>query len=324
MVTLVESGDVLIMGQGAAGFSAGLYAARYQLKSLIFGETFGGETAIGGQIENYPGYTTIDGFDLMLKMKEQVEGYGVQIMNEDVEALAQREDCFEATTPSGVYQGKAVILAVGRERRKLDLPNEVEWTGKGVSYCSVCDAPLYRGKMAAVVGGGSAAVEGAILLARYATKVHLIYRGDSIFRPEPIIVRRLAETSNVETLLSTNVVELKGSDGLESIVLDRSHNGSSELVVDGLFVEIGADPRTKLAEDVGAELNEQGEVIVDNMMRTSVPGVFGAGDLTDASGTLKQTITAAAQGALAATSAYEYASANPGRCGPHAMGYRLA
>ena len=315
--------DVLIIGQGAAGFSAALYAARYQMKAAVFGDKFGGETAIGGAIENYPGFASIDGFDLMLKMREQVEAYGVEIVDERVEALDQVPGCFQAHTEEGSYRGSAVILAVGRERRKLGLPMEEEWTGRGVSYCSVCDAPLYGGKVAAVVGGGNAAVEGAILLARYAEKVYLIYRGDHLRRPEPIALQMLGDTPNVEVLLSTQVTSLKGRDGLDGVTLDRPLNGSHDLALDGLFVEIGAEPRAKLGVDVGVSLNEQGEIIVDKLMRTSVEGVFAAGDLTDASGSLKQTITAAAQGALAATSAYEFVSSHPCRCQCHAMGYPL-
>lgn len=313
--------DVLIIGQGAAGFSAALYAARYQMKAVVFGDKFGGETAIGGAIENYPGFPAIDGFDLMLKMREQVEGYGVEIIDEKVDTLTREPGCFEARTEDGSYRGKSVILAVGRERRKLGLPMEEEWTGKGVSYCSVCDAPLYRGKVAAVVGGGNAAVEGAILLARYAKKVYLVYRGDRLFRPEPIALRMLDDTPNVEVLLKTQVTALRGTEGLDGVTLERPANGSHDLNLDGLFVEIGADPRSKLGLDVGTAVNDLGEIIVDKLMRTNVEGVFAAGDLSDASGNLKQTITAAAQGALAATSAYDFVSAHPCRCQCHAMGY---
>lgn len=315
--------DVLIIGQGAAGFSAGLYAARYQMRSIIFGDRFGGETATGGLIENYPGYEGIDGFELMAHMKEQVEKYGVEVVDEEVEALARAEDCFEVTAASTVYQAKSVILAVGRERRKLGVPMEDQWTGKGISFCAVCDAPLYRDKVAAVVGGGDAAVKGAVLLSKYARKVYLIYRGQRLYRPESVNLQRLAESPNVEAILNAQVVELKGQDGLSGVVLDRPLNGSSELVLDGLFIEIGADPRVKLARDLGAELNEQGEVRVDKMMRTSVSGLLAAGDLTDGSSNLKQTITAAAQGAVAATAAYEYVAVHPDACARHAVGFTL-
>ena len=231
-------------------------------------------------IENYPGYPEIDGFDLMMKFREQVERYEVPIMDEDIVSIERDGHSFRSTTSRGTaYDSSTVILAVGRERRKLGLEHEEEWVGKGVSFCSTCDAPLHRGNVVAVVGGGSAAVEGAILISKYAEKVYLIYRGDKFTRPEPVNVRRLDETANIEQVLRTNVIELKGEDGLESIVLDRPHNGASELAVDGLFIEIGADPRVELATSLGAALNDLDEVIVDKHMRTSVHGVFAAGDL---------------------------------------------
>ena len=215
-----------------------------------------------------------------------------------------------------------MILAVGRERRKLGLPHEEEWTGKGVSFCATCDAPLYRGKVAGVVGGGDAAVKGVVLLGKYADKVYVIYRGERLTRPEPVNLQKLGESSNVEAVFKTNVVELKGVDGLTGVVLDRDYNGSQELDLDGLFLEIGADPRVELARDLGVELNERNEIKVDGGMRTNVHGIFAAGDVTDASGDLKQTITAA-QGAIAATAAYEHVSAHPGACELHAVGYSL-
>ena len=315
--------DVVIVGQGAAGFAAGLYSARYQMKTAIFGETFGGETAIGGLIENYPGYVGIDGFELMMNMKEQVQNYGVTVVDEGVEKVFRRGDCFEVTTTEGVYTGIAVIIAIGRERRKLGLEHEDEWTGKGVSYCSTCDAPLYRGKTAGVVGGGDAAVKGAALLAKYADRVYVIYRGEVFTRPEPTNVQRLKESSNVDTMFKTNVVQLKGSDGVNGVVLDREHKGSADLDLDGIFIEIGADPRVDLARQLGVELNEKDEIKVDTEMRTNVHGVFAAGDVTNASGELKQTITAAAQGAIAATSAYAHAAIHPDACAVHAFGYAL-
>jgi len=182
----------------------------------------------------------------------------------------------------------------------------------------VCDAPLHRGNIVAVVGGGNAAVEGAILLAKYATEVFLIYRGEGFFRPEPVIVAELNRTENVHQLLTTNVTSLNGTDGLGSIDIDRPFDGKTELKVDGIFMEIGADPRVELPKQLGLNLNDQDEVIVDKNMHTNVPGIFAAGDLTDGSGDLKQTITAAAQGAIAATTAYKYLMEHPQACPWHA------
>ena len=312
MTTQDESYDLLIAGQGAAAFAAALYAARYQMKALVIGETFGGETATGGLIENYPGYPDIDGFELMMKFREQAEKYEVPIVDGKVVKATRSDHRFDVETEGGDrYLGSTVLLAVGRERRKLGLEHEDEWTGRGVSFCSTCDAPLHRGNVVAVVGGGDAAVKGAVLLSKYAEKVHVIYRRDGFTRPEPANLRQLDEADNVERLFSTNVVGLKGEDGLASIVLDRPYNGAAELDVDGLFIEIGADPRIELARQLGVALNDKDEIKVGKSMRTSVHGVFAAGDVTDASGELKQTITAAAQGALAATAAYEDYGGHP-------------
>lgn len=329
--------DVLIAGQGAAAFAAGLYSARYQLKTIIASESFGGETAIGGLIENYPGTPDIDGFDLMLKFKEQVDKLEVPTLNQNLTSVVLREDGRFICTlgddeDAETVDAGSVILCVGRERRTLGLSHEEEWVGKGVSYCSTCDAPLYRGKdAAAVVGGGNAAVEGAILLARYAKHVYLIYRGDKLWRPEPIQLRVLSQIPNVRVLLNTVVTELIGDDvaGLQKLRISRpmdddekvdihpdqiepmnrsrdGEHGQTVIPVDGLFVEAGADPRLEVPNQLGVELNpETNEVHVDRGQRTSVPGIYAAGDLTDGT-TLKQTVTAASQGAVAALSAYNY------------------
>ena len=302
--------DVLIAGQGAAAFAAGLYSSRYQVETLIAREPFGGETAIGGTIENYPGQPDIDGFDLMMKFKEQVDNLETPTVYSDLKSVTRNGDVFRAVLDDGTeIDAISVILAVGRERRKLGLPKEQEWTGKGVSYCSTCDAPLYRNKpAAAVVGGGNAAVEGAILLAKYAATVYLIYRRDEFTRPEPILVKILEQTENVKVLYSTEVTELLGSDetGLTGIRLSKPWDGQDELTIDGLFVEAGADPRLEIPNQLGLEINpETGEVHINRASNTSVKGIYAAGDLTDGTN-LKQTITAASQGAIAALSAYQH------------------
>jgi thioredoxin reductase (NADPH) len=315
----VREADILIAGEGAAAYSAALYAARYQMATVIAAEQFGGETAIGGVIENYPGAGDIDGFELMLKFKEQVDKLKVPTVNSNVKSVKKDGDRFKVELEDGtVISALSVILAVGRERRKLGLEHEEEWTGKGVSYCSTCDAPLYRNKeSAAVVGGGNAAVEGAILLAKYAKTVYLVYRGEKLWRPEPIILKVLEKTKNVKVLLETEVTELIGSDetGLTQIRLSKPYKGEDVLTVDGLFVEAGADPRLEIPQQLGLKLNkETNEVHVDRMQNTNIPGIYAAGDLTDGTD-LKQTITAASQGAIAALSAYKHVIEHPSRIG---------
>ena len=316
--------DVVIIGQGASAFGAALYSARYQMKTLVIGDEFGGETATGSIIENYPGYSHIDGFDLMLAMKKQVEDLDVEIITDEVKEIQNDSNCFISTAHEGRYQSTAVILAVGRERRKLGLPNESDLLGKGVSYCSTCDAPLYRDQTVVVVGGGDAAVKGSVLLGKYASQVYLVHRKDKLTRPEPVNIRMLESSENVVQLLETNVTGLIGEDKLEKLALDKAYDGSAEINVDGLFIEIGADPRNRLARSLGVMTNSQGEIMVSKMGETTVSGVFAAGDVTDATGELKQTITSTAQGVIAATSAYRYVSEHGDTCQMHAAGFELA
>lgn len=316
--------DVVIIGQGASAFGAALYSARYQMKTLVIGDEFGGETATGSIIENYPGYSHIDGFDLMLAMKKQVEDLDVEIITDEVTSIQNDGNCFISTAHEGRYQSTAIILAVGRERRKLGLPNESDLLGKGVSYCSTCDAPLYRDQTVAVVGGGDAAVKGSVLLSKYASRVYLVYRKEKLTRPEPVNIGMLDSSENVVQLPETNVIGLIGEDKLERLALDKAYENSIEIDVDGLFIEIGADPRNRLALPLGVMTNFQGEIMVSRMMETTVSGVFAAGDVTDATGELKQTITSTAQGVIAATSAYRYVSEHGNMCQMHGAGFELA
>ena len=301
--------DVLIAGLGAAAYSAALYCKRYQIDTVIVGEEFGGETAIGGLIENYPGQPDIDGFDLMMKFKEQVDNLNTETFDSNLKSVEKISDGnFRSTLDSGeIFLSKSVILAMGRERRKLGLDNEEEWMGKGVSYCSTCDAPLYKNKESvAVIGGGNAAVEGAILLSKYAKKVYLIYRGIKFFRPEPILLEILNNSENITILLETEVTSLLGDEkGLNGIEINKKLDEKKHITLDGIFVEIGADPRLEIPNQLGLEINsDTGEVHVDKHQTTSETGIYAAGDLTDGTD-LKQTITAASQGAIAALSAYQ-------------------
>jgi|TARA_B110000263_G_scaffold41784_1_gene33669 thioredoxin reductase (NADPH) len=311
---LKENVDLLIAGQGAAGFSAGLYAARYQMNTVIVGQEFGGETAIGGLIENYPGNIEIDGFDLMLEFKNQVTNLNVPILENNLISIKNIDNGFNCELYGGKkFFAKTVILAIGRERRKLKLNHEDEWTGKGISYCSTCDAPLYKNKdLAVVVGGGNAAVEGAILIAKYAKKVFLVYRGEKLWRPEPILISALENTKNINVILNNSIEKLIGSDlgGLEKIQLKNDYDNQTEFSIDGLMIEAGADPRIEIPKSLGIKLDKiTNEVIVDKDQKTNIHGFYAAGDITNGSN-LKQTITAASQGAISALSAYNYCLEN--------------
>lgn len=310
--------DLIIIGAGAAGLAAGIYAGRYRLKAVIISETIGGETALAGKIENYPGVKPLDGFDLMQIMQEQAAAVGVKTVRARVEKIIRSEHCFTVTTTQGEYLAHAIVFALGAERRRLGLPNEKELTGRGVHYCVTCDGPLYRGKTIALVGGGDASIKGANLAAEYANKIFLIVRGAEI-AAEPINLEQMKKLGDkIEVLYETAVKEIIGAAKLEKIVLSRDYKGSKELTVDGLFVEIGARPNTELAKSLGVNLDAAGYIEANAMMKTNIDGVFAAGDTVNLFGRFKQDITAAAMGAVAATAAYEDRQGHGDLCVWHA------
>ncbi|MEK7376858.1 MAG: FAD-dependent oxidoreductase, partial [Candidatus Margulisiibacteriota bacterium] len=202
------------------------------------------------------------------------------------------------------YKAKTILFAVGAEYRRLGLPNEKELTGRGIHYCVTCDGPVYTGKTIALVGGGDTAVKGAVMAADYVKKIFLIAREKKL-TAEPINLEHLKKIGNkIEIILKTEVKQLVGRDKLEKIILSRPRQGSAELKIDGLFVEIGSVPNSQLAESLGATLDDQGYIKVNNLMQTNIDGVFAAGDAVNHFGPFKQAITSAAMGAVAATSAY--------------------
>ena len=303
--------DLIIVGSGAAGLAAALYAGRYKMTTLVIAGEFGGETSTAGSIENYPGVKAIDGYDLMKIMKEQAKVTGAEIQDGNIVGIEKAESPpaggWNVKTESGeIYETRTVILATGSRRRHLNLPNEKELTGRGVHYCWTCDGPLYGGKTVAMVGGGDSSVKGVNFLAEYAKKIYLIVRGSEV-HAEPVNLERMQKLGDkVEVLLEHAVKEIVGEKMLGKLVLSSPKHEADELVVDGMFIEIGFDPDRTFADQLGLQLDEKGYMKVDNMMRTNAPGVFAAGDATTHFGSFKQDITAAAMGAVAATAAYEY------------------
>lgn len=311
--------DLIIIGSGAAGLSAALYAGRYRMKTLIIGKEFGGETAKAGSIENYPGVPDIDGFELMNVMKKQVSSLAIELVGAEVREVSRKAHCFAVVAGKNEYQTHAILFATGAERRRLNLPNEKELTGKGVHYCVTCDGPVYSGMKIALVGGGDSSVKGAVLAAEYVDKLFLIVRGKELIA-EPINMERMkALGGKIEVLLETEVTKIVGEKKLEKLVLSKPYGGSPELVVDGLFVEIGALPNVKLATSLGVSLDERGYIKVNNAMQTNIDGVFAAGDAVNHFGSFKQDITAAATGAVAATSVYDDRKLHGEVCEQHAM-----
>ncbi|MBI2459746.1 MAG: FAD-dependent oxidoreductase [Parcubacteria group bacterium] len=315
--------DLIIIGSGAAGLGAAIYSGRYRLRTLIIGQDFGGEAAKAGAIENYPGFKSIDGYELMNLMKQQAASLKIELLEAEVTKIVRQEHCFMVAAGKKIYQAITIILAVGAKHRRLNLPNEKELTGKGVHYCVTCDGPVYTGKTIAMVGGGDTAVKGAVMAADYAKKIFLIVREKKL-RAEPVNLERLKKLGNkLEIIQETEIKEIVGRDKLEKIILSRPYQESAELKIDGLFVEIGSIPNVGLAKALGAILDEQGYIKVDNLMRTNLDGVFAAGDAVNHFGPFKQAITSAAMGAVAATSAYNDFKLHGELCRWHARPAKL-
>ncbi len=298
--------DCIIIGGGAAGLAAAVYAGRYLMRTLVLeGLNPGGETAVAWTVENYPGVPSVDGAELVARMRAQAQAAGAELVAGEAAGVAVHDHCFSVSTPSGAtYLSRTLILAHGSHRRRLGLPRERELTGHGVSYCATCDGPLYRGKRVGIVGGGDASVKGAILVARYAREVVLMVRGDAL-TAEPVNRQVFDALANVQLAYGTEVVALEGGTKLAAVQLSQPYGGSNRLELDGLFVEIGSQPNTELPQKLGLTLDARGYLEVDPMMRTNVDGVYAAGDITNETGSFKQDIVAAAQGAIAATSAYQ-------------------
>ena len=295
--------DVIIIGAGFAGYTAAIYSVRYNLKTLLIAKQPGGAIVNSSKVENYPGFTAIPGYELMQKFEAQAKEFGAEMIVDEALGIIKEKDCFKVETKiNKEYKAKAVILAMGTERRKLEVKGADKYEGKGIHYCATCDAAFYRNKAVVVVGGSNSAAHAALLLSEFAKKVYLIYRKEKL-RCEPVMQDRCIGIKHIEIITNTNITEVKGKQFVEKIMLDKAYNGKKEFAVDGVFVEIGSIPNSAIAKELGIELNQAHEIIADAHCATSIKGVFAAGDVTNT--VLKQGITAAAQGAIAASSAYQ-------------------
>lgn len=295
--------DTIIVGAGLSGYGAALYAGRFKMNSVIISKDMGGTINWAHVVDNYPGIPNIEGIDLADKIKEHALKFGTQLKLEEVEYLQKEDDYFKVRTDKTEYLTNTVIIATGRQRKKLGIPGEEELHGNGVHTCAICDGYLYKGKTVAVVGGSDSAAKEALVLAEHAEKVYIIYRREKI-RAEPLLYDKVLEAENIEIINNTNVIEAKGEDKLTHVILDNPYQGSKELSLDGLFIDVGYTPLTELARTIGVEENEKGEIVVDKMNQTNIKGVFAAGDVTDIE--FKQAVTAVSQGAKAAYMAFKH------------------
>ena len=302
--------DLIIIGSGPAGLAASVYASRYKLDHLIFGAESGGQMNEIYDIENWPGDVRVNGHDLVSRFVSHVENYGVKIQKESVVSVLKKDDGnFEVKTSRGDYVAKTLILAMGAHYRTMNIPGEKEFTGRGVSYCATCDAMFFRDKIVSVIGGGNSAVVVALELQDYAKKVYLVSIEEKLLA-EPFWLDKIAASEKIELIKGTKVLEIKGQEKVEKIVLDQPHNDKTYLEVDGVFIEVGTEPGVELARKIGVETDEQDYLKVKADMSTNVPGVFAAGDITTGSNKFRQVLAAAAEGSIAANGVYKMVKLN--------------
>ncbi len=292
--------DLIIIGGGAAGLGAALYAARFKLDVMVIAKEFGGTGNIAHRVDNWIGDPGVSGWDLMQKFIRHVESYEVPMISAEVTAIEKSNDRFTVQLADGTrHESKLMLLSNGMIHRKLGVPGEDAYAGKGVHYCYTCDGPLYKGKVLAVVGGSDSAALGSLFLAEYGSKVYTIFRREHM-TAEPISVEQVLAHPKIAAIPKTNVVEIVGKGGR---VVELKLDSGTPLPIDGLFIEVGHLPLNELAQSLGVAVDERGYIMVNRKQETSAPGVLAAGDITNAT-ELKQFITSAAEGSVAAQTAY--------------------
>jgi len=294
--------DVIILGGGAAGLGAALYSARYKLNTLLIAKEMGGTGLIAHKVDNWIGEPGIVGIPLMQKFIDHVKSYKVPVVSEEVTDIKKNKDGTFIVKADKTYKSKSIIYTLGMKHRELGVPGEKEFSGKGVHYCYVCEGPLYQNKTVAVIGGSDSAGLGALFLADYAKEVYVLYRKDKL-RAEPITAEQVYKHKKIKVIHNVNVKEFFGDKFLKGVKLD---NGK-ETRLDGVFIEVGHVPLNELARTLRVEIDKNGFIKVDRAQKTNIKAFCAAGDITNAN-TLKQFITSAAEGSVAAESVYRYVS----------------
>ncbi|MCG8400367.1 MAG: thioredoxin-disulfide reductase [Firmicutes bacterium] len=297
--------DVAIIGGGPAGLAAGIYAARAALQTILLEKGMpGGLAASTELIENYPGFTDgVSGPELMMQMYAQATRFGLKVLSSNVESIIPDNGLFKLKTDDDEIKTKTVILATGAQPRTIGVPGENEFHGRGVSYCATCDGAFFKDKAVAVIGGGDAAVEEALYLTKFARRVHVIHRRDEL-RAAKILQRRAMDNPKINFQWSRVVKSITGDQTVEKVLLKNVKNGATQnLDVDGVFVYVGTRPVSELVSGL-IDIDSNGYIITDEEMRTSIPGLFAAGDIRQK--LLRQVVTAVADGAIAAVSAEKH------------------
>ena len=298
-IDLEKTYDLIVLGGGPTAIGCAIYAARFALDVLVIGKIFGGLIATTHLVENYPGITSTSGQGLMDMFKDHMNSLSIPYITDEIRSIENADEHFILHSFFQKFKAKSVVIATGSERKKLGIPGEEDFAGRGVSYCATCDGPFYKDKTVCVVGGSDSAAKEALFLSQNVKKVYIIYRGEEI-RAEPINKKRVEENRKIEIIYRTNIVEIKGDNTVKSVIFD---NGT-EFEVDGVFIEVGSIPNSDLAKRIGVKTNEKNEIIINRKSETNIPGVFAAGDVADAP--FKQAITGVAEGVVAAYSAFDH------------------
>ncbi len=298
--------DIAIIGGGPAGLSSAIYAGRSKLRTIVFGDGWGGETALSGIIWNYPGAKNIDGYDLIKIMREQAKDFGSDFMDERVDSVSKEGDFFKLNFKNNSLFSKTIVFATGTKRKKLNILREDDLKGRGVHYCVICDGPVYSGKEIAMIGGGNSAIKGALIAINFAKKIYIINKKENLSGEQMSIDELKKYGDKIEVIHNTKVEELIGEEKLDKILLSKDFKGSRELKIDAIFVEVGTSPNNELLKEIGIETDEGGYAKVNKDMSTNIAGVFVAGDIADIFNGFKQNIVASAMGSVAANSASNF------------------
>jgi thioredoxin reductase (NADPH) len=302
----MESYDLIIVGAGAAGLSAGIYGVRSGLKTIVLEEKLaGGTTGDAPWVENYPGFQNISGTELAQKMVAHAKSAGVKISEfEKVVKMDLKGERKVVETDKGTYEARVVIIASGSEYRHLGVPGEKELRGRGVSYCGLCDGPFFKNKLVLVVGGGNSALMTALYLAHIGSDVKVAHRREA-FRAEEALIQALKSAENIEVLWNSEINEILGDKMVRSVRVFNNKTGENkELPFDGVFIQVGETPNSETAKEAGVSVNENNYVVIDGLQHTNLEGVYAAGDVTNHP--VKQIGTAVGQGITAAIEAFVY------------------
>ena len=297
---------LIIIGVGPAGLTSSIYASRYKIDHLVIGEALGGLAFEAHKICNFPTEEEISGTKIVEKMQAHAEFLGTTLLIDKVTDVIRENQAFKVTTQKGdIFLADVILLATGTEHRRLNLSNESEFLGKGISYCATCDAMFYKDKIVAVNGGANSANTASLYLAEIAKKVYQIYRKSKL-RGDSLWAEQVVNNKKTEVIYNTEIVGLEGKEKLEKVILSVPYQGAKKIAVDGLFVEIGTIPQKMLIEKLSLETDHGGYIKVSPDQKTSQDGVWAAGDITAASNNFRQIITACSEGAIAAESIFKF------------------